>query len=106
MIYLKVDEAYAFDFLAIQMVKKSQEIQEIIIDISRQIGQNLTDEILASKEFMDMVSINENVFDCVNQAKCNKITAKEFDEANMRRHTAKRALQVRFFSTELTEKKM
>jgi hypothetical protein len=105
MIKLLVDEAYAFDYLAILKVKKSPLYTIILINLSNELTGDTVDNILKSKEFSDMVDANQKVFDCVELARYGTITAKELDNANMGRHHAKVALQKAYFKNELTETK-
>lgn len=104
MITLLVDEAYAFDYLAILIVKKSSIQGTISNHISTQLP-NLFNTIIRSKEFNDLVTANQVVFDCVELARYGNITAKELDNANMLRHHAKINLQKTFFKNNLTENK-
>lgn len=104
MITILVDEAYAFDYLAILIVKKSPIRSTISEHISNQLSDKFN-EIILSKEFADMIKANQTVFDCVERARYGDISAKELDTANMQRHYAKIALQNKFFNTNLTESK-
>ena len=105
MINLLVDEAYAFDYLAILKVKKSKLYETILNELNYELDVGLIEDILKSKEFSDMVDANQKVFNCVELARYGNITAKELDNANMGRHHAKVALQKKYFETELTETK-
>jgi hypothetical protein len=113
MITLKVDEAYAFDYLSILEVKKTfypqkdwPEINECIKHIISQIGQDLFDEIYKSKEYHEMVLINSETFKLVDLAKDNKCSAKDVDIYNYKRFKAKLALQNKFFKTIVQETKI
>lgn len=105
MITLLVDEAYALDYYAILIVKKSILQGVISNHISTQLGHSKFEEIVLSQEFTSMLEANQLVFDCVERARYGDISAKELDDANMQRHYAKQALQKKFFSTNLTENK-
>lgn len=104
MITLLVDEAYAFDYLAILIVKKSFIQATISNHISNQLPDKFN-KIITSQEFANMVAANQLVFDCVERARYGEISAKELDDANMQRHYAKIKLQETFFKTNLTENK-
>lgn len=104
MISLLVDEAYAFDYLAILIVKKSPLQTTISNHISNQLPSKFN-EIILSQEFANMVEINRKLYDYVELARYGEISAKELDTANMQRHYAKISLQNKFFNTNLTESK-
>jgi len=113
MITLKVDEAYAFDYLSILEVKKIfhphkewAEINECIKHIIPQIGQDLFDKIYNSEEYREMVLINSETFKLVDLAKENKCSAKDVDIYNYKRFKAKIALQNKFFKTIVQETKI
>lgn len=103
MITILVDEAYAFDYLSILVVKKSDLYNTIYEHLSSQIKS--FDLILDSEEYKNMIKANQLVFDCVDRARYGSISAKELDDANMQRHYAKQQLQLKFFNNSLTELK-
>lgn len=111
MISLKVDEAYAFDYLSILHVKKSinQNIspswKECFIHIEKQIGSTKMEEIIHSKEYQNMIEANQITFNAVEKARYGNITAKEVDEANMLRYKRKLEFQKFFFKNDLVESK-
>lgn len=105
MLNITVDEAYAFDYLAIQIVKKSEVQHLISSNIQEQLTDSLYNVIINSDEFKSMIEANQLVFDCVERARYGSISAKELDMANMQRHHAKIKLQTKFFNRDLTEKK-
>lgn len=105
MITIPVDEAYGFDYLSIQQVKKSDTEMQIAFHLKGQVGSILFNKIMQSKEYSDLYDANLNLFNCVEQARYGIISAKELDDANMQRHYAKKALQKAFFTEELTELK-
>jgi hypothetical protein len=105
MLSILVDEAYAFDYLAILIVKNSEVTQLIRSNLQQQLPENLFNDIMSSDEFKGMIDANQHVFNCVERARYGSISAKELDDANMQRHYAKIKLQQRFFNTTLTEKK-
>lgn len=105
MIQILVDEGYAYDYLAILSVKnKKLNNQNTLLTrnacneiIMNQVGDDKHLEILYSQEFNDLLYANENVFDAVDKAKNNMISAKEVDDLNMKRYYCKIALQDKFF---------
>jgi len=112
MINLKVDEAYAFDYLSILDIKKSlnkdchSAWEKCFNFIQNQIDQNKMNEIIESIEYQNMIETNKLTFDAVEKARYGKgITAKEVDDINMVRHKRKLELQKKFFDNILTEYK-
>ena len=116
MINVPVDEAYAFDMLAIVLVKIEQvEVcddrtfkyyHDLAGAIIKQLGASKYQEIIDSEENEALVDANYKVFKAVDLAKENKISAKEVDDLNYLRYICKGALQKKFFGTELNEKKV
>ena len=109
MIHLKVDEAYAFDYLSILYLKKdkSKECFQAWKDCYRhltfQVPHFLT--IIVSDEYQNLLEANKITFDAVEKARYGNITAKEVDEANLLRHKRKMELQNKFFNQKLMEYK-
>jgi hypothetical protein len=109
MINLLVDEAYAFDYLSILHVKKkiNQQVEsswkECFDYIKNQIGENMMQEIIDSKEYHEMINANQITFDAVEKARYDSITAKEVDKANMLRYNKKCELQKKYFNTKIKE---
>lgn len=106
MILLPVDYGYAFDVLSIALVKVQKKIlnsenwyEKISKSISDQIGENLFNLIMSSKEFENLHISNLKTFDCVEKARyeSNSISAKEVDDCNMERYYCKVNLQKKFF---------
>ena len=114
MITILVDEAYAYDYLAILCVKdniiknsKTLEAKKICEKhIIEQVGEKKHSEIISSNEFENIYDANLKTFDAVEKARYGKILAKEVDELNMERYTKKTLLQNKFFpNTEISELK-
>ena len=105
MITLKVDEAYAFDYLAILEVKKNNdELQagawlDCIKNLSSQFDNEKWQELLNSVEYKKMVEVNQKTFDAVEKARYGEISAKEVDDCNMKRYNAKKEFQKVFFGS-------
>jgi hypothetical protein len=116
MLKISLDEAYVFDLLSIYQVKidKShghkrdalKKSEKIITDeIISQIGNDLYNEIILSKEYDELKQSNRNVFDLVdraNETELSKLTA----DANYDRYEKKMMLQSKFFQEKLNEVKI
>ena len=104
MINLLVDEAYAFDYLSILDIKKTinSQNQKMYLDcfdnLKKQIDEKIFLQIISSKEYVDLLLTNKEVFDAVEQARYGNISAKEVDQKNMKRYYAKQRLQNKFFN--------
>jgi hypothetical protein len=107
MINLKVDEAYAFDYLSILYIKKdrSQKCYQIWKDCFDFLSVQLTNfiEIINSHEYINLLEANKITFEAVEKARYGNISAKAVDEANMLRHKRKIELQKKFFNKNLEE---
>lgn len=112
MIKLTVDEAYAFDYYSILDIKYSNGyITSDILnttrgDLEQSLNFELVSQILASQEYKELVDANQLTFDAVDQAKEDKVPASYVDKCNYQRMLAKKALQSKFFGTDLSEKKI
>lgn len=114
MLNILVDESYAFDFISILdvKIKRSPEVKEskyqrdiIVSSLKTQLDQHLVDEILKSDEYEDCIRANDKMFDLVDRAKRDEVTAQDVDRGNYERCEAKKKLQMKFFNTESTEMK-
>lgn len=114
MIKISIDEAAAFDILSILEVKTSKNHDKkfrnlylkLLKEIKDQIGNLKTNEILKSKDYQDLLRANENVFELVDLAKKNRVSAKDMDLANYKRFVLKTAIQQKYFNKNLTETKI
>jgi len=116
MIKVDIDEASAFDMLAILHIKKGKgnEIaSESYVSLARLIedhlGAALFSRVLRSDTYMDLISANNLVFDYVdilNTGETKVISASDVHRANMARFSFKKLLQERFFTDPLTEQKI
>jgi len=114
MIKLSVDEAYAFDYLSILEVKLTkrddQELKNAFNsckeNIALQIGKDLFDSIFKSIEYEKLFEVNNKLFEAVDLAKKNLVTAKHVDDLVYERYLAKTQLQNKFFKDKVTEVKM
>lgn len=105
MIYLKVSEAYAFDFLAILQIKSeidqannSENYNNCLLEIKKQINNDRKlEDVLSSQEYKNLYLINKKTFQAVNLAKQDKVSARYVDDCNYERFLAKRKLQEKFF---------
>jgi hypothetical protein len=97
------DEGFAFDYLAILEVKKNNNPAQshiwmnCVAYMSSQFPKEFWDSLISSKEYSDMVEINQKVFNAVEQARYGEITAKEVDNCNMERYNAKQKFRNKFF---------
>jgi hypothetical protein len=112
MINLKVDEAYAFDFLSILEIKSRKNpllrtsYLECRYHIANQLSEKLFKDIIISNEYLELLETNQKTFEAVDKAKLNLIDAKYVDECNYERYLKKQALQNKFFKTKLEETKI
>lgn len=111
MILLPVDEAYAFDFLAILQIKRQKNLldvdtyTDIVNTIEEQIGAQNFKKILKSAEYKKLLQANKKTFHSVDLARQNKISAHDLDRCNYNRFLAKKELQTKFFKNNLFEVK-
>jgi hypothetical protein len=112
MINISVDEAYAYDFLAILEVKLKKNLKfsekafrECYVYIESQIGESLHKNIIDSEEYKNLFKANLETFEGVEKARYSLISAKELDNCNMQRYNFKKQLQNKFFSSEVLEQK-
>ena len=111
MITLKVDEAYAFDYLSILEIKKQKtndesKWSECLDHLSCQFDTDSFKEMIVSQEYKDMIKANQLTFEAVDKAKRNEVSAKDVDYCNFQRHLAKENFQRKFFGSDLSEKKI
>jgi len=112
MISLKVDEAYAFDYLSILEVKKQKSSLAIeawskcYVYLQTQFDSERWFLMINSEEYKNMIKANQLTFDAVDKAKNNEVTAQHVDYCNYQRHTAKQNFQKKFFTSDLSELKI
>jgi len=114
MLAISLDEGAVFDILAINVVKNirrpSENLKKVITitvdEIKKQIGEEKTESILHSEEFKELVSINDLVFDLIDEAHYAIGLAKDVQDGNFKRYTQKILLQKKFFGSDATEEKM
>lgn len=113
MIKLQVDEAYAFDYLAILYIKKDYSDNNYRIwkecerFLQTQYDSSEWDRILNSEQFQKLIDVNRELFHAVEAAKQNKISAKDLDDQNMQRFYSKQVFQnVLFPNKPITETKI
>jgi hypothetical protein len=114
MINIMIDEAAAFDMLSILQLKTHKNdtsfnsYKMFLDDLYCELGQEVVSIILASVEYADLFKANQEVFSLIDEVvnePIETIKAKYVHNANMKRFYAKKALQEKFFNTELTEQK-
>ena len=112
MIFLQVDEAYAFDYLSVLEVKKQKSSSAIeswskcYVNLQTQFDSEKWFLMINSEEYKNMTKANQLTFDAVDKAKNNEVTAQHVDYCNYQRHTAKQNFQKKFFTSDLSELKI
>lgn len=114
MIKISVDEAAAFDMLAILDCKSARSNNKELLhsarilssEIEGQISSEKLIAIIGSLEYKHLLEINDQIFNLVDLAKQNKVTPKEVDDANYQRYLAKKKLQDVWFGTTISEQKI
>lgn len=110
-IMIAADVSYILDMYAVILVKiqkglvSEQEGEEFLCGISHQLGFDRTEEIIDSEEFAALVQANLETFEAVDLARTDDILASEVDRLNTKRYYCKKAIQKKFFNSELSEKK-
>ena len=113
MITILVDEAYAFDFLAILEIKYSfsksknilEKIEECKQHLAEQLGIERLSKILESEEYRKVIEANRETFRLVELAKTDKCRASDVDKSNYYRCLARNDLQNKFFISKISEVK-
>ena len=120
MLRVYVDEAAAFDMLAILHLKAQVSgdwtaYNSFLGPIEEQIDTHTYLKVMASSEYLDLIQANRRVFELIDQIVSDekdstpeyytKLFAITVHNANMKRFHAKKALQAKFFSNDLTEQK-
>lgn len=104
MILFPLQEAELLDRYSVLLIKQehglsvSMEIESFMDSV----GDRLSDA-MESGEFSALHATNKTIFDLVEKARSDECSASEVVLANDARHTAKTALQKRWFDTELIE---
>lgn len=108
-------EAYIFDILSIYQVKIAKSpnnelnqanFENLLNEISAEIGKEKTSTILNSTEYNDLFIANLETFDLVDAVKTNPCLGMEVDASNYRRFLAKSALQKKWFESDYGETKI
>lgn len=112
MIKLKVDEAYAFDYLSILYIKRNHSNSALDnwfycgYFLEEQLGSDLYKTIINSEEYAEMIEANQKTFNLVDLAKEDKCSAKDVDLCNYERYKSKVKLQNKFFNQKVSEIKI
>lgn len=110
MIKVTLDEAAAFDMLSIldiKFIRTDSQYIDMLNDLINSIGYQLVIDILGCSEYKALATANRKIFKYVDQLNAGKdMSALVVHQANMERYTAKKAIQTKFFSNELTEVKI
>ena len=103
-ISLPLDAAYALDYYAILQVKCDNKLKEVFPELLKiqnciaiQVGERGLSTVERSKEFKELYKANLAVFNIINKAHKDEVTASEVQRLNMERYKAKVALQQRFW---------
>lgn len=108
-------EGYIFDILSIYQVKITKSpansvnhynYNELLSEISNQIGKETIDIILNSEEYSNLYSANLETFNLVDLVKSNPCLGKDVDASNYKRFLAKKALQEKWFHNSYSEIKI
>lgn len=115
MLRIYVDEAAAFDMLAILHLKAQVSgdwtaYNSFLKPIEEQIDTHTYLKIMSSSEYLELIQANRRVFELIDEVVSAKPEDDYYDalhvhNANMKRFYAKKALQAKFFGNDLTEKK-
>jgi hypothetical protein len=114
MINISVDEAQAFDFLTILLVKEARihtpqthkDSISCFDSIRYQVGGVLFEEILVSEEYIGLFNVNLRLFDVLERVRSEeKIDARVVDDLNLARWKLKKQLQKKFFGVDISEVK-
>lgn len=113
MISILVDEAYAFDYLAILEIKFEyshnndilEKINECKKHLEDQLGNEQFNLIINSGEYNEVLKANKETFKWVDKAKTDSCKASDVDKSNYKRCTARNALQEKYFSNKISEVK-
>lgn len=117
MLRIYIDEAAAFDMLAILELKKGKSpngednYNDFLEVIHSQINHEYLHRILSSDEYKELYTANAQVFDLIDEVvsdtchPSDRLDALTVHNANMKRFYAKKALQEKFFGNALTEQK-
>ena len=112
---ITLPEGYIFDILSIYQIKISKSIDDItnlsnfnnlLNEIKSQIGNDITNQIMDSKEYSDLLCANINTFNLVDEVKSNPCLGKDVDSSNYKRFLAKKALQEKWFDSNYSEVKI
>lgn len=98
---LPVDSAFAFDYYSILQVKQANglpvgnEMSRVgtILEVQH---RNLS-KILASNEYRALYAVNRSIFNAVDAAWKDEVSASRVQKLNQKRHKAKQALQKKFW---------
>lgn len=111
------DYVYALDVLSIGEVKmlkleegekRDQVIKHVKIlsqELENYLGLNKFLAIYQSQEYLNLYKINEKVWEAVDLAERNEISAKEVADLNTNRYYWKSQLQKKFFDGPMLEQK-
>lgn len=112
MITIRVDEAYAFDFLSILDVKRfyisSVQIlyEDYYSEIQDQVDQSVFLNVINSLEYQELVCVNRKIYDTLELLRKGVSTeASVIDNLNTKRYELKTSIQHKYFNSAVSEQK-
>lgn len=114
MISVSLDEGIIFDMLSIYEVKLQKNptdlhkntYESFLKKIRTSVGSKKLSLILNSQEYQELLIANTNTFELVDMVKNNPCLGKEIDNSNYERYLKKKALQKKFFNSDISEHKI
>ena len=114
---ITLPEGYIFDILSIYQIKISKAVPEedtihlsnfnnLLNEIKSQIGGTLTDLVINSEEYKNLLIANLSTFELVDAVKTDPCLGKEVDASNYKRFLAKKELQEKWFGPTYSEIKI
>lgn len=114
----ELDAAAWFDIFSIAEIKsiklENGEKRDIVLksiesqwnNLEKQLGPQKLKEIYQSKEYSNLFKSNEETFEAVDLAERNEIAAVTVANLNTKRYICKKAIQSKFFDSEMEEIKV
>lgn len=118
MVPLLVEEVVMFDVLAVLEIKIlncqdptiKYKLKEQKLELQKQISLNIGREkavwLYTTEEYRKLFNANLVIFNAIELAKQDKITAKQLDNLNYQRYLAKKGFQEKHFKNKIEEIKL
>lgn len=112
--FCRVPIGFHFDYLSILGVKHEnfgdnkvlEDYKQCCVDLREQIGDKKFEEMISSKEYLELYEANAYLFQLVDMIKVDPLRGKELDDQVYVRWQKKKALQEKFYpQSEFGEKK-